>query len=198
MIFLSINGLNREKAWKILNEYVKGSTLLRHSITVEAVMRYFAGLYNADADEWGIIGLLHDVDFELYPEEHCHKSRELLEPLGVPDFVIRAVESHGYKLVNDIKPQTDAEKVLYTIDELTGLISATAIMRPSKSLFDLGVKSVKKKWKQKGFAVGVSRQVITDGAEMMGKTVEYVIEQTIEGMKTVADEIDLRGNITDK
>nr|PZM88257.1 MAG: hydrolase [[Clostridium] cellulosi] len=158
-------------------------------------MRHFAKLFGADEEEWGVIGLLHDVDFEKYPEQHCHKTREILTPYGVPDNIIRAIESHGYKLVNDVKPETDAEKVLYTIDELTGLISAVAILRPSKSIFDLETKSVKKKWKQKSFAANVNREVIAEGAEMLGKPLDYIIEQTIEGMKTVADEIGLRGNI---
>lgn len=187
--------ITRESALKILNENIKGESLLRHSITVEAVMRHFAKPFGADEEEWGVIGLLHDVDFEKYPEQHCHKTREILTPYGVPDNIIRAIESHGYKLVNDVKPETDAEKVLYTIDELTGLISAVAILRPSKSIFDLETKSVKKKWKQKSFAANVNREVIAEGAEMLGKPLDYIIEQTIEGMKTVADEIGLRGNI---
>lgn len=190
-----INVITRESALQILNENIKGESLLRHSITVEAVMRHFAKLYGADEEEWGVIGLLHDIDFEKYPEQHCHKTREILTPYGIPDNIIRAIESHGYKIVNDVKPETDAEKVLYTIDELTGLISAAAILRPSKSLFDLETKSVKKKWKQKSFAANVNREVIAEGAEMLGKPIDYIIEQTIEGMKAVADEIGLRGNI---
>lgn len=185
--------LSREAAWNILSKYVKSESLLRHCITVEAVMRHFAGIYGGDADEWGITGLLHDVDFEMYPEQHCLKARELLTQYEIPERIIRAVESHGYKLVNNVKPETDAEKVLYTVDELTGLIFATAIMHPSKSIFDLTVKSVKKKWKQKGFAVGINREVISDGAQMLGQPLEYIIEQTIEGMKSAADEIGLRG-----
>lgn len=187
--------ITREFALKILNENVKGESLKRHSITVKAVMRHFAKLFGANEEEWGVIGLLHDVDFEKYPEQHCRKTREILTPYGVPDNIIRAIESHGYKLLNDVKPETDAEKVLYTIDELTGLISAVAILRPSKSIFDLETKSVKKKWKQKNFAANVNREVIAEGAEMLGKPLDFIIEQTIEGMKTVADEIGLRGNI---
>lgn len=189
--------LSHEEAWNILKKYVKGESLLRHCVTVEAVMRHFAIIYGGDADEWGITGLLHDVDFEMYPEQHCHKTREILTQYSIPEKIIRAIESHGYKLVNDVKPETDAEKVLYTVDELTGLISATAIMHPSKSIFDLKLKSVKKKWKQKGFAVGVSREVISDGAQMLGQPLDYIIEQTIEGMKSVSNEIGLRGTISD-
>jgi uncharacterized domain HDIG len=186
--------LDRQTAWKILSAHVKEESLLRHCITVEAVMRHFADLYHADAEEWGVIGLLHDVDFEEFPDRHCHKTRAILEPLGVSEAVIRAIESHGYKLVNDVKPQSDAEKVLYTVDELTGLIAATAILRPGKSVFGLPVKSVKKKWKQKSFAVNVSREVIADGSEMLGQPIDFVIGETIEGMKAVADEIGLRGD----
>lgn len=159
-------------------------------------MRHFAGLYYGDTEEWGVIGLLHDVDFEEFPEQHCAKTRAILEPLGVSQEIIRAIESHGYKLVNDIEPHTDAEKMLYTVDELTGLIAATAILRPGKSIFGLPVKSVKKKWKQKSFAVNVSREVITDGAEMLGQPLDYVIEQTIEGMKAIANEIGLLGDLS--
>lgn len=185
---------DREAAWQLLNEYVKSATLLRHAITVEAVMRHFATLFNEDVEEWGIIGLLHDIDFEMYPEEHCHKTRAILEPMNWPDSYIRAIESHGYMLVNDVEPIENVEKVLYTIDELTGLISATTLLRPSKSIFDLNVKSVKKKWKQKSFAAGVSREVIEDGAKRLNMDLDVVIEQTIKGMQGIADEIGLEGN----
>lgn len=185
---------DREAAWQLLNEYVKSETLLRHAITVEAVMRHFASLLNEDTEKWGTIGLLHDIDFERYPEQHCHKTREILVPRKLPESYIRAIESHGYKLVNEVEPIENVEKVLYTIDELTGLISATALLRPSKSLFDLAVKSVKKKWKQKSFAEGVNREVIEDGAERLKMDLDYVIEQTIKGMQNVASEIGLEGN----
>lgn len=186
---------DRSAAWQLLNEYVKSETLLRHAITVEAVMRHFAGLYQEDVEKWGIIGLLHDIDFEMYPEQHCHKTREILEPRGLPETCIRAIESHGYKLVNEVEPLDDVEKVLYTIDELTGLISATALLRPSRSLFDLNVKSVKKKWKQKSFAEGVNRDVIEDGAIRLNRSLDEVIEETIRGMRTVAAEIGLEGTL---
>lgn len=186
---------DRAAAEQLLHEYVKSESLIKHAITVEAVMRHFASHFNEDAEEWGIIGLLHDIDFERYPEEHCHKTREILEPRKWPESYIRAIESHGYKLCSDVEPMSNQEKVLYTIDELTGLISATALLRPSKSLFDLTVKSVKKKWKQKSFAEGVNREVIEEGAAMLNMDLDYVIEQTIEGMKKVAAEIGLEGNI---
>ncbi len=187
------NEITRGQAMEILKQYVKEESLLRHCVTVEAVMRHFAPLYGGDPERWGVIGLLHDVDFEFYPEEHCKRSRELLSAHGVPEDVIRAVESHGYGLVCDVEPRTDAEKVLYAVDELTGLISATARMHPSRSVLDLEVKSVKKKWKQKGFAAAVSRDVIAQGAERLGKPLDELIAQTIGGMQTVADEIGLRG-----
>lgn len=187
--------VTRDNALKILKDNIKEESLLRHSFTVEAVMRHFAKLYNGDENEWGIIGLLHDIDFERFPDEHCRKTREILLPLNIPEHIVRAIESHGYNLVNDVKPETDAEKVLYTVDELTGLIYASAILRPSKSILDLETKSVKKKWKQKSFAANVSREVIEQGAQMLGKPIEYVIEQTIEGMKIFAEEIGLRGHV---
>lgn len=189
------NEITRGQAMEILKQYVKEESLLRHCVTVEAVMRHFAPLYGGDPERWGVIGLLHDVDFELYPEEHCKRARELLSAHGVPEDVIRAVESHGYGLVCDVEPRTDAEKVLYAVDELTGLISATARMHPSRSVLDLEVKSVKKKWKQKGFAAAVSRDVIAQGAERLGKPLDELIAQTIGGMQTVADEIGLRGEL---
>jgi len=185
----------REEAFQLLKEYVKSESLIRHALTVEAVMRHFALLFGEDEEKWGIIGLIHDIDFEMYPEQHCFKTREILEPRNWPESYIRAIESHGYKLVNDVEPIEKMEKVLYTIDELTGLISATAILRPSKSLFDLNVKSVKKKWKQKGFAVGVNREVIEDGAKMLGIDLDEIIGETIKGMQKIADEIGLKGSL---
>ncbi|BAE86474.1 HDIG domain-containing metalloprotein [Desulfitobacterium hafniense] len=186
---------DREAAWQLLNEYVKSETLLRHSLTVEAVMRHFASLYQEDPDLWGNIGLLHDIDFEMYPDQHCRKTREILTPQGLPEEFIRAIESHGYGLVHDVEPRENVEKVLFTIDELTGLVSATALLRPSKSLHDLTAKSVKKKWKQKSFAENVNREVIEAGASRLGKDLNEIIEETIKGMRTVAVAIGLEGNI---
>ena len=184
---------NREEAWKILREYNNDEHLVNHALAVEGVMRYFAGLYGEDQDKWGVVGLLHDLDYEMYPNEHCKKTREIMEEKGLDEELIRAVESHGYGLVNEVKPESNLEKVLYTIDELTGLVNATAIMRPSKSVLDLNVKSVKKKFKSKGFAAGVNREVINSGCEILEKPLDEVIEHTIEGMKLVADEIGLKG-----
>lgn len=187
---------DRASAFNILKEYVQTDSLIRHALTVEAVMRYFAEVFNEkDILKWGIIGLLHDIDYEKYPEQHCFMAREILLPRGLPEEYIRAVESHGYKLVNDIKPEETMEKVLYATDELTGLIAATAVMRPSKSVLDLTVSSVKKKWKQKGFAAGVNRDVIIEGAQMLGMELDVLIEHTIKGMQAVADEIGLKGEL---
>lgn len=154
-------------------------------------MRHFAKLYNEDEDVWGIIGLLHDIDYEMYPDEHCAKSQEIMKEEGFSESYIRAVASHGYGIVNEIKPESNAEKVLYTIDELTGLIGAAALMRPSKSVMDLEVKSVKKKFKTKGFAAGVDRNVILNGCKMIDMELDKVIENTILGMRNVAEDIGL-------
>ncbi|MCE5284993.1 MAG: HDIG domain-containing protein [Pelosinus sp.] len=192
---MSEPNFSRIAAFSLLQEYVKGESLIRHALTVEAVMRRFAVKFNEDVEKWGTIGLLHDIDFEMYPAEHCFKTRPILAQRHWPEEYIRAIESHGYKLVNEVEPITKLEKVLYTIDELTGLIAATALMRPSKSIFDLEVKSVKKKWKQHSFAAGVNRAVIEEGASMLGLSLEEVMEECIEGMRSVADEIDLRGTV---
>jgi putative nucleotidyltransferase with HDIG domain len=187
--------INRDEAYALLKEYNKSESLINHALAVEAVMRHFAELFGEDQEKWGIIGLLHDLDYEMYPNEHCKKVREILKERGWPDDYIHAIESHGWKICTDVEPVHKMEKVLYTIDELTGLITATALMRPSKSILDLEVKSVKKKWKQKSFAAGVNRDVIAEGAELLGMDLDKVIEETIIGMRDVADEIGLKGNI---
>jgi putative nucleotidyltransferase with HDIG domain len=186
---------NRAEALELLQEFNKSDSLVKHALTVEAVMMHFAELLGEDKEKWGIIGLLHDIDYEMYPEQHCIKAREILESRGWPEEYIHAVVSHGWKLCCDVEPVEKMEKVLYTIDELTGLIAATALMRPSKSILDMEVKSVKKKWKQKSFAAGVNREVIEEGAAMLGMDMDQVMEETINGMKKVAEEIDLKGNI---
>lgn len=164
-------------------------------MAVEATMRHFAELYKEDPDKWGIIGLVHDIDYEMYPDQHCIKAREILEKENWPEEYIRAVQSHGYGICIDVEPISNLEKVLYTIDELTGLITAACLMRPSKSILDLEVKSVKKKWKQKSFAAGVNREVIAQGAERLGMDLNDVIKETINGMKKAAEEIGLKGNL---
>jgi putative nucleotidyltransferase with HDIG domain len=186
---------SREEALEILKAHVKADHLIRHALTVEAVMRYFAELYGEDVEKWGIIGLLHDIDFEKYPEQHCQKVRELLSPYGFPEEYMRSIESHGYGLVSDVEPKERMEKVLFATDELTGLIAATALMRPSRSILDLELSSVKKKWKQKGFAAGVNREVVMQGAAMLGIDLDELISHTIKGMQTVAEEIGLKGEL---
>ncbi|MGI6585105.1 MAG: HDIG domain-containing metalloprotein [Lutisporaceae bacterium] len=186
---------SRAAALDLLKEFNKNDNLIKHALTVEAVMRHFAGLFGEDEEKWGIVGLLHDIDYEMYPEQHCIKAKEILTERGWPEEYIHAVLSHGWKLCCDVEPTEKMEKVLYTIDELTGLIAATAVMRPSKSILDLEAKSVKKKWKQKSFAAGVNREVIEEGAELLGMEMDTIIGETINGMKKVAEEIGLKGNI---
>ncbi|MBL4931640.1 HDIG domain-containing metalloprotein [Clostridium paridis] len=186
--------LTRAEAWDLLREYNKSESLLNHALTVEGVMRYFARLLNQkDIDKWGIIGLLHDLDYEMYPNEHCIKVQEILREHDIDEEYIHAIASHGYGICCDIEPIHLMEKVLYTIDELTGLITAAAIMRPSKSVLDLELKSVKKKYKSKGFAAGVDRTIIENGAKMLGMDLDYIIEHTILAMREIADSIGLGG-----
>lgn len=189
---------SRDQAWDLLTEYISSETLQRHVLTVEGVMRHFAGLYHEDEEEWGIIGLLHDLDYELYPDEHCIKVKEILKEKGFPEEFIHAVASHGYGICCDVEPVTNAEKVLFTIDELTGLIYAAALMRPSKSVMDLETKSVMKKFKSPAFAANVNRDLIREGAEKLGMPLEDVITETILGMREIAPLIGLEGEITDK
>lgn len=187
--------LTRQEAWNLLTRYTKTSSLQKHALAVEAVMKYFAKLNNEDVEKWGVVGLLHDLDYEQFPEEHCHKVVEIMQEEEIDDFYIHAVCSHGYGICSDVKPEHIMEKVLFTIDELTGLINALCLMRPSKSVLDLEVKSVKKKFKDKSFASGVNRQIVKDGCEMLGMSLDEVIKETIEGMKTEAGAIGLKGNL---
>lgn len=186
---------NRTYAFDLLKRYNKNEALIRHALSVEAVMVHFSELFHEDSGKWGIIGLIHDIDYEKYPDQHCIKAREILALEQWPDSYIHAVESHGWKLAVDVKPEEKMEIVLYTIDELTGLIAALAILRPSKSILDLTVPSIKKKWKQKGFAAGVNRKVIEEGATMLGIDLEQVIEETLKGMQKVAEAIGLKGTL---
>lgn len=185
----------RADAYKLLTEYNKSDSLINHALTVEAVMVHFAELFNEDPEKWAIIGLIHDLDYEMFPEQHCRKTEEILRANNWPEDYIRAVLSHGWKVCTDVEPMERMEIVLYTIDELTGLIAATALMRPSKSILDTSVKSVKKKWKQKSFAAGVNREVIAEGAKMLGMELEQVMEETIKGMQKVAESIGLKGDV---
>ena len=185
--------LTRQEAIELLEEYNESDALIKHALAVEGVMRHYARKYGEDEELWGIVGLLHDLDYEKYPEEHCIKVQEILKARGVDPQIIRAIASHGYGLCCDIEPKSQMEKTLYTVDELTGLVNATAIMRPSKSVMDLGVKSVKKKFKNKGFAAGVNRDVVLKGCENLGLDLEGIIEEVILGMRSVAKEIGLEG-----
>lgn len=185
---------SREEAFELLKKYNKNESLIRHALAVESVMLHFAEMFNEDdKQKWGIIGLIHDLDYEMYPDQHCIKVRSILEENGWPDDYIHAVVSHGWGLCSDTEPVLPMEKILYTIDELTGLITATVLLRPSKSIMDLEVKSVKKKWKQKGFAAGVNREVIEKGAEMLNMDLDAVIGETIKGMQSAAENIGLKG-----
>jgi len=185
----------REEALTLLHEYNKSDSLRKHALGVEAVMRYIARKRGEDEEKWGIIGLIHDLDYEKFPDQHCTKTKEILEEHSWPEEYIRAVISHGWGLCSDVEPKTTLEKTLYTIDELTGLVAASALVRPSKSVMDLTVKSVKKKWKSPAFAAGVNRSIIEKGAGMLGLELSEVIEDTIMGMREVADEIGLKGAI---
>ena len=183
----------REEAYQLLTEYNKSDSLIKHALAVEGVMRYFARKRGEDEEKWGVIGLVHDLDYEQFPEEHCHKSEEILKQKGWPEEYIRAVVSHGWGLCSEVEPQTELEKVLYAIDELTGLVVTTALVRPSKSVMDVKVKSVKKKWKDKRFAAGVDRSIIEKGAQMLGMELTDLIADTLAGMQEVAEEIGLKG-----
>ena len=183
----------RNEALTLLHSYNRSDNLRTHAYAVEAVMRYIARKRGQDEEKWGVIGLIHDLDYEQFPEQHCAKTRMILEEKGWPIEYVRAVISHGWGMCSDVEPLSDLEKTLYAIDELTGLVAASALVRPSKSVLDLTVNSVKKKWKSSAFAAGVNRSVITKGAEMLGVTVDQLIEDTIMGMREVAETIGLKG-----
>ena len=178
--------LTREEAWELLQEYNKESFHLRHGETVEGAVRYFARElgYGDEEEFWGNVGLLHDLDFELYPDEHCIKVQEIMKEKDLDERLIHAVASHGYGLVCDIEPEHEMEKVLFAVDELTGLIGAAALMRPSKSIRDMEVKSLKKKFKDKRFAAGCNRDVILSGAERLGWDLDTLLDRTLEAMKS--------------
>ena len=183
--------MTREEALRLWHDNNESDALLRHGLTVEGCMRHFAELAGEDPELWGAVGLLHDVDYERWPERHLAVAPELLQNAGLDDAFIRAVVSHGWGLCTDVKPETKLEITLYTIDELTGLISAAALMRPSRSVMDMEVSSVKKKFKDKGFAAGVNRDVIKNGCEMLGLSLDEVIGLSIEGMRDVHESLGL-------
>ena len=192
---MSDNVPTRAEALELLKKYNKSESLIKHALAVEGVMRYFARQRGEDEEKWGTIGLIHDLDYEQFPDQHCKKTEEILRQNSWPEEYIRAVVSHGWGICSDVKPESELEKILYTIDELTGLVVTTALVRPSKSVMDVKTKSVKKKWKDKRFAAGVDRSIIEKGAEMLGIELPDLINDTIMGMREVAEDIGLKGNI---
>ena len=184
--------LTRQQALELLRKYNKEEFHILHGLTVEGVMRWYAKEqgYKEEEEYWGQVGLLHDIDFELYPEEHCKKAPELLQEAGVSQEMIRSICSHGYGLCSDVKPEHEMEKILFAADELTGLIWAAAKMRPSKSVMDMEVSSLKKKFKDKRFAAGCSRDVIKEGAEGLGWTLEELMEKTILAMRSCEESVN--------
>jgi len=185
------SNLTREEAYALLTKYNKEAFHIQHALTVEGVLRWFARDlgYGEDEEYWGITGLLHDIDFELYPDEHCKKAPELLKEGGVGDDMIYSVCSHAYGICSDVEPKLEMEKVLFAIDELTGLIWSAALMRPSRSVMDMELKSLKKKFKDKRFAAGCSRDVIKEGAERLGWELDVLMDKTIEAMRSCEADI---------
>jgi len=183
----------REKAIDLFMKYNKSGSLLKHALSVEGVMRYMAKKAGEDEDKWGIIGLIHDLDYEMYPEQHCKMTEKILIENQWPEEYIRAVLSHGWGLASDVEPKSLLEKTIFAIDELTGLVATSALVRPSKSVMDMEARSVKKKWNDKKFAAGVDRSVIEKGAEMLGVTLDDLITDCIMGMRSVSEEIGLKG-----
>jgi len=181
----------RDDAYALLREFNETESLLKHALAVEGVMRYMARKRDQDPDVWGIVGLIHDLDYEKYPDKHPHKAKEILEERGWPEEWIRAMMSHGWTLVTDVEPVSEMEKVLFAVDELTGLVTAAALVRPSKSVMDLSVKSLKKKWKDKSFAAGANRDIIQLGAERLEMELADLFADVIEGMREVADSLGL-------
>jgi putative nucleotidyltransferase with HDIG domain len=184
----------REEALELFRKYNKTESLYKHALSVEAVMRYLARKNGEDEEMWGVVGLIHDLDYEMYPEQHCTMTEKIMREEGWPEEYIRAVISHGYGICSDIEPQSLLEKTLFAIDELTGLVTTSALVRPSRSVLDMEARSVRKKWTDKRFAAGVDRSVIEQGAARLGVDLNDLITDTIAGMREAADEIGLRGN----
>ena len=184
----------RDDAWSLLRELNETDSLRNHALAVEGVMRHFARIRGGDEELWGMCGMLHDLDWEKFPEEHCQVSERVLRERSYPDEVVRAVVSHGWLICTDVEPLSDLERCLYAVDELAGLISAVALVRPSRSVLDMKPKSVKKKWKDRRFAAGVDRTIIERGAEMIGMEIEELIAETISGLREVATAIGLDGS----
>jgi putative nucleotidyltransferase with HDIG domain len=185
----------RKDAYDLLREFNTSASLIRHGLSVEGVMGHFAEKFGEDKEMWQVIGLVHDLDYEQFPDQHCTMSRQILMERNWPESYIRAVESHGWGLCTEVKPETLLEKTLYAVDELTGLITSACLVRPTRSVLDIKAKSVKKKWKDKSFAAGVDRTVIDRGAGMMGMERTELITETILGMRTVAEAIGLKGTL---
>jgi putative nucleotidyltransferase with HDIG domain len=181
----------RETAFQLFKKYNKSESLLKHALAVEGVMRYMARKSGDDEEKWGVIGLIHDLDYEMYPEQHCTMTKKILEENSWPEEYIRAVLSHGWGLASDVEPVTLLEKTIYAVDELTGLVVTSALVRPSKSVMDMEARSVRKKWNDKRFAAGVDRSVIEKGAAMLGISLDDLISDCIMGMREVAAEIGL-------
>ena len=185
----------REEAYALLTKYNQNDRLIKHALSVEGVMRTIARKRGQDEEKWGVIGLAHDLDYERYPEEHCRQTERILRENDWPEDYIHAIVSHGWGICTDVEPEHEMEKVLFAIDELTGLITACVLVRPSKSLDDLTVKSVNKKWKDKSFAAGADRDIIQEGIDMLGMERAELIADVIEGMREVAAELGLDGSL---
>ncbi len=183
----------RDQVLALFMKYNKSESLTKHALAVEGVMKYMARKSGEDEEKWGIIGLIHDLDYEMFPEQHCKMTEKILKENNWPEDYIRAVLSHGWGLVTDIEPVSLLEKTIYAIDELTGLVATSALVRPSKSVLDMEARSVKKKWTDKRFAAGVDRSVIEKGAGMLGVSLDELITDCIMGMREVAEEIGLKG-----
>ncbi len=183
----------RETALVLLKEFNQSESLIKHALAVEAVMRRFARQRGQDEEKWGVVGLVHDLDYEKFPDQHCRKTEAILRERGWPEEIIRAVVSHGWGICSDVMPESEMEKVLFAVDELTGLVTTSALVRPSRSVLDMEASSVKKKWKDKRFAAGVDRSIIEKGAAMLGMDLAALITETILGMREVAEDIGLKG-----
>ena len=183
----------REQALELFKEYNRSESLLKHALSVEGVMRYMARKAGEDEDKWGVIGLIHDLDYEMYPEQHCKMTEKILKEKNWPKEYIRAVLSHGWGLASDVEPISLLEKTIFAIDELTGLVTTSTLVRPTKSILDMEARSVKKKWNDRKFAAGVNRSVIEKGAAMLGVSIDDLITDCIMGMREVAEEIGLKG-----
>lgn len=187
----------RDEAFELVKQYIQTDSLVKHALAVEAVMKHYARIYGEDEEKWGIIGLVHDLDWEIEPDRHTIRTREILEAAHWPEDYIRAVESHAFGSCTQISPISLLEKTLYAVDELTGLITATALVRPSKSIMDVKVKSVKRTWKMKNFAAGCHRETIDKGAQMLGIERVELIEHVLTGMQGIADDLGLRGTCSE-